>query len=561
MPRLKTESEAQGIPLSRLFFQASPDALRRCFSSLATILITLFSHRFPRIGSLYQHPTHPSPLSTSLTYHYRVGPIVSWPFFGGGRGEFADVPRGPWATEQEYLIACTEREFQAVRREGEGVVHHHRPHLPPDDEPSSEEDDDGILGTPSVGALSPPLSAMSRSGSGVNISMRRPGVSRRHHSHRGAGLSSIVGSTMNSPGPTRPGSPDSESSSSSSEEEFYRDHRAHLRSSLLVANQQRRLENCMNDMQMFLDYMTKTLGVDGDDEEFREFALDLHDLSLTNVFVDPEDLGKITCIIDWESTTIRPLWQCAHLPSFLASDPTSPHAMLFREVVSELGLPQRASGPESAPASTVNVSASNTVNGVAADGSALANGITSPHGPTHSHSTSSVIIAPSPPASSSSSFSSPSTAATSVVSPPSSPTKVSSTPQTSEPTTITKPKHVIPPTTDVHPPEWAPNTPPPEILQREAQRWLKGEKEGDEWRRAHKVVEWDGWEEGLVGMILSRDESGGALGLNNETLHGMLKPTSAISPAAVSHPWAINGHGGGHHHHHHPHGHAHTKRW
>jgi hypothetical protein len=27
------------------------------------------------------------------------------------------------------------------------------------------------------------------------------------------------------------------------------------------------------------------------------------------------------CVIDWESTTIRPLWQCAHLPAFLQASP------------------------------------------------------------------------------------------------------------------------------------------------------------------------------------------------------------------------------------------------
>ncbi|KAG9097793.1 hypothetical protein FS749_005488 [Ceratobasidium sp. UAMH 11750] len=54
-------------------------------------------------------------------------------------------------------------------------------------------------------------------------------------------------------------------------------------------------------------------------DELGDFVLDLHDLSLANIFVDPVDSSKITCIIDWESTTIRPFWQAAHLPTFLVS--------------------------------------------------------------------------------------------------------------------------------------------------------------------------------------------------------------------------------------------------
>jgi hypothetical protein len=44
-----------------------------------------------------------------------------------------------------------------------------------------------------------------------------------------------------------------------------------------------------------------------------------------------------------------------------------------------------------------------------------------------------------------------------------------------------------------------------ETLQREASRWLKGERERAAWRNAHRVVEWDGWEEGLVAHILHHE--------------------------------------------------------
>ncbi|KAK1216557.1 hypothetical protein PQX77_020803 [Marasmius sp. AFHP31] len=61
----------------------------------------------------------------------------------------------------------------------------------------------------------------------------------------------------------------------------------------------------------------------------KEFGLD--GLSLENAFVDEQDPTNITCTIDWESTTKRPLWQAAHLPAFLQSSSLFT-AKLFREV-------------------------------------------------------------------------------------------------------------------------------------------------------------------------------------------------------------------------------------
>ena len=43
-----------------------------------------------------------------------------------------------------------------------------------------------------------------------------------------------------------------------------------------------------------------------------------------------------TCIIDWESTTTRPLWACAHLPAFVQTSPFT--FKLFREVVTSIAL-------------------------------------------------------------------------------------------------------------------------------------------------------------------------------------------------------------------------------
>jgi len=93
-------------------------------------------------------------------------------------------------------------------------------------------------------------------------------------------------------------------------------------------------------MERFVRYMTHDLGVDGRDPDFAGFAFHMHDLSLTNIFVDPENHSKITCIIDWESTTIRPIWHCAHLPAFLQPAAHNSHAReaaIFRAEVAKLG--------------------------------------------------------------------------------------------------------------------------------------------------------------------------------------------------------------------------------
>ncbi|KAG9051281.1 hypothetical protein FS837_009547 [Tulasnella sp. UAMH 9824] len=428
-------SKAPGIPLHRQYHHFSTETLHKLFTNLARIMITLFSHRFPMIGSLYQEPLNRSPLAKETQrYKFRVGPIISWPFFGGGRGERTSIPRGPWSSSRAYLQSCVEREVNEVKREVEGRAQHHRPHLPPEDFSSSSEEEPqptslsrvssavvikGGVGPSHMGSI--PLSQVNSMSTGPSFSLRslhRP-ANRRHHSHRGAGLTSIVNSVAPSAHPS-----DDEASSSSDDETYsYMDYRSHIRSSLLVAHQERRLEQVRADMNLFLKYMTETLGVDEADEEFREFALDMHDLSTANVFVDPEDLGKITCIIDWESTCVRPLWQCAHLPSFLASDPTSAEADLFRQIVSDLATSSSAAPNSDAACST------------------------------------------------------------------------SATADANDPSPAT-PQEISPPT---------PVT--PKVLEREARRWLKGEAEKGEWRRVHKVVEWDGWEENLVSTILGDVEA------------------------------------------------------
>ena len=86
----------------------------------------------------------------------------------------------------------------------------------------------------------------------------------------------------------------SEQESSDSDEDevmMYRDYRSRQRSSLLVAHAIARTNSVRKEMERFLAHMRK-LGV-GKPGEKEEFTFDLHDLSLANIFVDPDDPSKI----------------------------------------------------------------------------------------------------------------------------------------------------------------------------------------------------------------------------------------------------------------------------
>lgn len=87
----------------------------------------------------------PSPtLKYESPISFAVGPMVSWPFFGEGRG-LRDLDRGPWNSFESYLVACCEREIDAVRKESEGRASSHRPHRPPEGDssaPSSSDEED-----------------------------------------------------------------------------------------------------------------------------------------------------------------------------------------------------------------------------------------------------------------------------------------------------------------------------------------------------------------------------------------------------------------------------------
>ncbi|RDX54617.1 hypothetical protein OH76DRAFT_1340911 [Lentinus brumalis] len=323
-------SKAPGIPLSKVFHCMPHEQLIALVENIAMLVIPLFGHRFPMIGSLYNGPdpnAHPDissslPTPTPSTYQRytnitdafdrlqmeqaggsqtetaetHVGPIISWPFFGSNRGELShpdELNRGPWRSTHEYLLSCVEREIQGVILENEGKAAPHRLHLDPDEISTSRHH--------KVTALPDDRSDASDEWDWEESENEWEG-----------------------PGDT-----------------MYQDYRRMQRTTFLVAHLTERVERVKAEMARFLRLMER-LGVVAHDEGDggggeappEEFSIDCHDLNLENVFVDEHDNSKITCIIDWESTTTRPLWQSAHVPSFLQNSPFT--AKLFRATVEKL---------------------------------------------------------------------------------------------------------------------------------------------------------------------------------------------------------------------------------
>ncbi|KAI6118657.1 hypothetical protein EV401DRAFT_1966254 [Pisolithus croceorrhizus] len=431
-------SKATGIPLSQVYCAMSNEQLKSLFANLASIILPLFAQRFSHIGSLYfgslpyatasqssapstavtSHsssssaltssghtsiPTRPvlkgfqfmpllshdtplrathhttassaqSPNSSSLptpssmlvssvsssfptqnTYH--VGPIISWPFFGSNRGFVShpsEIDRGPWPSTSAYLKSCASREINAVIAESNGRSASHRLHLDPDTIHSS----------------------------------------RHHH-------------LLAFPDDAESDESDEWDAQESEEEEdcvganMYRDYRRMQRGTFLVAHIKRREGEVRREMGRWVNLMERLGACQGSGLRAvrkEEFGLDCHDLSLRNIFVDEKDHTQITCVIDWESTTTRPLWAVPFT------------AKLFREVVMENGyglfLAREPHQPRYSP------HASNV------------------HNPSTSHSLSTV-----------------------------------------------------------------------------ASSWLHFESWGTRLRYAHRCVEWDGWEEGLVESILGPEDT------------------------------------------------------
>jgi hypothetical protein len=270
--------KAPGIPLSQVYHSMSHEMLAKLLFNIASLIIPLFSHRFSHLGSLYfdmstamTPSSAPTPKAAQLNSssfpfpdvgytpkppHSKfaaraalsspeicVGPIVSWPFFGSNRGELDEIDRGPWSTTHSYLLSCASREINGVIRENEGKAAPHKLHLDPDEI-----------------------------------------ISSRHHHLRAV------------PGDTSDDSDEWELEESEEEWEgpgdvMYRDYRRMQRSTFLVAHMMRREECVRAEMARWIRVMERLgIGTTGGTEEF---GLDLHDLSLENIFVDEKDHSKI----------------------------------------------------------------------------------------------------------------------------------------------------------------------------------------------------------------------------------------------------------------------------
>ncbi|EJU04923.1 hypothetical protein DACRYDRAFT_104816 [Dacryopinax primogenitus] len=77
-------------------------------------------------------------------------------------------------------------------------------------------------------------------------------------------------------------------------------------------------------MDLLIDIVTRCRSLDEDDPELAPFAIDLEDVGPRNLFVDPEQPSKITGVIGWQGTCVRPLWMCAHLPKWISPSLCSP---------------------------------------------------------------------------------------------------------------------------------------------------------------------------------------------------------------------------------------------
>jgi hypothetical protein len=206
-------------------------------------------------------PRVPSGALQQQPQQVHVGPIISWPFFGSHRGDLptSDVPRGPFPSTPAYFSACVEREVLAVQRENAGSAAGHKLHLDPAEIRSS----------------------------------------RHHH------VAGVPGDESDESDEW--GLEESEDEWEGPGDAMYRDYRRGQRGAFLVAHMQAREDAVRGELGRWVRVVER-LSEDWRAEGERagvgwgtapegggaeEFALDAHDLSLENVFVDPEDPAVI----------------------------------------------------------------------------------------------------------------------------------------------------------------------------------------------------------------------------------------------------------------------------
>ena len=210
-----------------------------------------------------------------------VGPIVSWPFFGSNRGDLihpTEIDLGPWPTAQAYLQACVDREIRGVIRENEGKAAPHRLHLDPDEIQAS----------------------------------------RRHR------LQAVPGDRSDD---------SDEWDIEESEEEWdgpgdsmYRDYRRHQRSTFLVAHMEQREQSVRQEMNRWKHMMERLIALlESPSGKSDQFAIDLHDLSMENIFVDTKDHSKIVSL-PLRSLRFSALIDISRHPSLTGSRLRSAHS-------------------------------------------------------------------------------------------------------------------------------------------------------------------------------------------------------------------------------------------
>ncbi|KAG1763292.1 hypothetical protein EDD22DRAFT_887499 [Suillus occidentalis] len=303
-------SKAKGVPLSRVYHTLSNEQLKSLFANLAAIIVPLFAQRFSHIGSLYLEgagtgapaplsvgsSNSPTPTATRPTINgFKFMPLLSMSSFSHATGTLARTVLRPTSARESHIGPIVSWPFFGSNR---GDLSH------------PDEIDRG----PWSSTHSYLASCVDREVRGVVLENEGKSAPHRLHldpdeiqSSRHHHLNAVPGDQSDD---------SDEWDAQESEEEWdgpgdgmYRDYRRMQRSTFLIAHIMRR-------------------------EESEEFGLDCHDISLENVFVDEHNHTEITCVIDWESTTTRPLWACAHLPTFLQSSPFT--TRMFREAVEDL---------------------------------------------------------------------------------------------------------------------------------------------------------------------------------------------------------------------------------
>jgi hypothetical protein len=213
-------------------------------------------------GAAASAGSSPPPKKSQL----HIGPIISWPFFGSNRGDLShpdEINRGPWSTTSSYLTSCTLREISSVILENEGKAAPHKLHLDPAEIWSS-------------------------------------------HHHR---VRAVEGDESDDSDEW--GLEESEEEWEGPGDAMYRDYRRMQRGTFLVSEMKRREEVVRKEMGRWNGVMERLIrlleqevaasGVGTGEKKVvkEEFALDCHDLSLENVFVDGEAHYKIVSVLSF----------------------------------------------------------------------------------------------------------------------------------------------------------------------------------------------------------------------------------------------------------------------